>query len=165
MSRTTILKRLGVSLLLGLFIGVAVSEIPFIFLRETARPPKEIVLTIPKGTAEQVARGEKPPAIPENMIFVAGDMLVVKNEDVVDHKLGPLWIPANSSAQLSLSQVESLAYECSFQPGKYLGLDVREALTTGTRLYGILFAGIPMAILIAIYSFVVPAKKDKDVPA
>lgn len=155
-------KRLLVSLLIGLGLGVAISEIPFIFLQETARPPQNVVLTIPKGTAEQVARGEQPPSIPENMLFVVGDVLIVKNEDSVDHKLGPLWIPANSSAQLALEQEASLAFECSFQPGNYFGLDVHEPLTLGTRLEGILFAGLPMAILIALYSFIFPAQKTKN---
>lgn len=161
MSRTFLMKRLVVSLLFGLLIGVAVSEIPFLFLRETARPPREIVLTIPEGTSAQVARGEQPPSIPENMSFVVGDTLVVKNEDSEDHKLGPLWIPAHSSAQLALDQEESLAFECTFQPGNYFGLDVRQPLTPRTRLFGIFYVGLPMAILIALYSLVAsPYKKE-----
>lgn len=160
-----LIKRFALSLLLGLVLGAAVSEIPFIFLRETARPPQEIVLTIEEGTAEQVARGEQPPSIPDEMIFVVGDTLVIKNEDVVDHKLGQLWIPASSSAQLSLDQEESLAFECSFQPGNYFGLDVREPLTLSTRLTGIMFAGLPMAVLIALYSFIIPVKKSENAPA
>jgi hypothetical protein len=158
-------KRLAISLLIGLAIGAAVSEIPFLFLRETARPPQEIVLTIPMGTAEQVARGEQPPSIPENMSFVVGDTLVVRNEDSVDHKLGQLWIPANSSAQLSLTRKENLAYECSFQAGNYFGMDVYEPLTLNTRLFGILFAGLPMGVLIALYSFIMPVKKKENAPA
>jgi len=164
-STRVIAKRILISLLLGLLLGVAISEIPFIFLRETARPPQEIILTIPAGTAEQVSRGEQPPSIPQNMIFVVGDTLVVDNEDTVDHKLGPLWIPANSSAQLSLDQEQSLAFECTFQPGSYFGLDVREALTLSTRLYGITYVGLPIAILIALYSFVIPVKKNENASA
>jgi hypothetical protein len=162
--RSFLIKRLLVSIALGLLIGVTVSEVPFLFLQETARAPREIVLTIPAGTSEQVARGEQPPSLPENMTFVVGDRLIVRNEDAVDHKLGPLWIPANSSAQLSLDQEENLAYECSFQPGKYFGLDVREPLTSKTRLYGIVYVAFPMAILIALYSLVVIPKK-KNAPA
>ena len=161
----TILKRILVSLLIGLLLGVTINEFTFYFLKETARPPQEIVLTIPAGTAEQVARGEQPPSIPENMVFVVGDTLIVQNEDTVDHKLGPLWIPANTSASLSLDQEESLAFECSFQPGKYFGLDVREALTTSTRLFGILYSGLPMAVLIALYSLAMPVKKKVNAPA
>lgn len=165
MSRNFVIKRILLSAVLGLLIGVMVSEVPFLFLRETARAPREIVLTIPSGTSAQVRRGEQPPAIPENMTFVVGDTLVVRNEDAVDHKLGPLWIPANSSAQLSLDQEENLAYECSFQPGKYFGLDVRQPLTPRTRLYGILYVALPMMILIALYSLVLTPKKNENAPA
>lgn len=157
------LKRLLISLLIGLVIGAAISEGTFLFLRETARAPKTILLTIPAGTAELVARGEQPPTLPENMIFVVGDLLIVKNEDSADHMLGPLWIPAGADAHLQLSNEESLAFECSFQTSKYIGLDVREPVTVWTRVYGILFAGIPLGGLIAVYSFVMPAKKGEEV--
>ena len=163
--RNFLIKRILLSIVLGLLIGVMVSEVPFWFLRETARAPREIVMTIPAGTSEQVARGEQPPTLPENMTFVVGDRLVVRNEDSVDHKLGPLWIPAKASAQLSLDQEENLAYECSFQPGKYFGLDVREPLTPRTRLYGIFYVAFPMAILIALYSLIIPPKKKENAPA
>src|SRR5688572_20985642 len=94
-----IVKRILFSLVVGLVLGAVIGEIPFMFLRETARPPQEILLTIPKGAADQVARGEQPPSIPESMIFVVGDTLVVQNQDVVDHKLGlygslPVHLPA-----------------------------------------------------------------------
>ena len=164
-ARKFVIKRLLLSLIAGLAVGVLVSEVPFLFLQETARAPREVVLTIPSGTADQVARGEQPPSIPENMTFVVGDRFVVQNEDSVDHKLGPLWIPANSSAQLALDQEESLAYECSFQPGNYFGLDVREPLTLGTRVYGIFFVAVPMAIMIALYSFMLAPQKKENVPA
>jgi len=165
MSTTFIVKRILFSLLIGLLLGVVVSEIPFMFLRETARPPQEVLLTIPAGAADQVARGQQPPSIPESMIFVVGDILIVQNQDVVDHKLGPLWIPANSSARLSLDREESLAFECSFQSDNYLGLDVHQSLTLSTRLYGIWYVGLPMAILIALYSLVMPSKKKENAPA
>jgi hypothetical protein len=162
--RSLVIRKILVSAVLGLLVGILVSEVPFLFLQETARPPKEITMTIPAGTSDQVARGEQPPSIPENMTFVVGDKFIVRNEDSVDHKLGPLWIPANSSAELSLDREESLAYECSFQPRKYFGLDVREPLTLGTRLYGILFVAFPMSIMIALYSFMIVPKKE-DAPA
>lgn len=165
MPRNQIIKRIVYSLLVGLLLGAVISEVPFLFLQENARPPQLVELVIPRGTAEQVARGEQPPSIPENMVFVVGDTLVVKNEDSVDHKLGPLWIPKNSSAQLSLNEQESFAYECSFQPGNYFGLDVQESLTIGTRIYGIVYAGLPLGVLIALYSLVMPSRKKENAPA
>ena len=98
-------------------------------------------------------------------MFVVGDTLVVKNEDVANHKLGPLLIPAHSSARLSLNEEQNISYECSFQPGNYFGLDVREALTLSTRLNGIFIAGLPMGFLIALYSSIIPSKKRENVSA
>ena len=152
-------------MLIGIVLGTLISEISFIFLRETARPPQDVLLTIPAGTAEKVARGEQPPSIPLDMIFVVGDTLVMVNEDDVDHKLGQLWIPANSSASLALNEEQNMAFECSFQAGNYFGLDVRQALTPGIRIYGGLYAGLPLGILIAVYSFVIPAKKKENASA
>jgi len=159
------IKRIGISILIGIVLGAVISEFSFIFLQETARPPRDVVLTIPAGTAEKVARGEQPPSIPQDMVFVVGDTLIVMNQDNVDHKLGQLWIPASSSARLALNEEQNMAFECSFQPGNYFGLDVRQSLTLGTRIYGMLYAGVPLGILIAVYSFVVPAKKKENVPA
>jgi hypothetical protein len=157
-----IIRRIIISLLIGLLLGVALNEITFIFLRNTARAPKVIEIVIPEGTAAQVARGETPPTIPDSMTFVVGDIVLVKNNDIVNHELGPLWIPAGTSASLLLDAAESYAYSCSFQPGQYFGLDVHEALTTWTRLYGILFSGIPLGVLIALYTLILPAKKKED---
>jgi hypothetical protein len=153
-------KRIVYSVLLGLLVGVGITEIPILLQHQAARGPEEIELTIPAGTANQIANGEQPPSIPQNMTFVVGDTLIVKNEDSVDHKLGPLWIPANASARLSFSQKENLTYECSFQAGNYFGLDVRDPLTTATHLVGIFGTGIPLAVLIALYSLVLPVKKE-----
>jgi hypothetical protein len=155
----TIVSRILISLFIGLLFGVALNEVTFYFLRETARAPKVIEIIIPAGTAEKVARGEAPPSIPDSMNFVIGDTLLVKNNDIKDHELGPLWIPAGTSARLSLDAAASYAYACSFQPNQSFGLDVYEPLTTWTRLYGIFFSGVPLGIMIALYALVLPVKK------
>src|ERR1043165_1103594 len=160
-----VLKRILFSSVLGLILGVLVGEVPFFFLQETARAPRDVILVIPLGTAAEVARGKQPPSIPENMSFVVGDRLVVKNDDSVEHKLGPLWIPAHSTAQLALDQEANVSYECSFQPGKYFGIDVNEPLTLGTRIFGILFVGVPLAMLLALYSVLIAPKKKENAPA
>ena len=154
------IKRIVISMGVGLLIGLALSEITFIFLGRTARAPQTVTMTIPPNTAELVARGEQPPTLPQGMTFVVGDVLVIDNQDSVDHQLGPLWIPAGTSGQLMLGQPESLAYECSFQTTNYLGMDVYEPLTLSTRFFGVFFAGIPMGILIALYSALIPSRKQ-----
>ncbi|HEX2696832.1 MAG TPA: hypothetical protein VHM28_03940 [Anaerolineales bacterium] len=127
------------------------------------RGPQEVILTIPAGTAERVARGEKEPSIPSDMIFVQGDTLVVKNQDTALHKLGPMFIPAGTEATMHLDTVASYAYACSFQPGQYIGLDVREATTLKTRLTGILFGGLPIGALFSVYALMgIPYKKKVE---
>jgi len=155
------LKAILISMLLGIFIAGAMSEISFQVLKRENREPQRVNLVIPAGTAERVARGEVPPTIPEDLTFVVGDVLVVINDDSVDHQLGPLWIPPGTSASLSLDNEQKFAFQCSFQPTKYLGLDVREPVTLGTRLTGILFAGFPLGALFAVYSILVIKPKDK----
>ena len=163
MISTLALRRALLAAIIGLAFGALIAEVPFLFLRETARAPMDVLLTIPNGTADLVAHGEQPPSIPAAMKFVVGDTLVVKNEDSVDHKLGSLWIPANASARLALNEKENMAFECSFQANNTIGLDVYEPLTFSTRLIGMTSTGLPMAILFGLYALVMPAKKKENV--
>lgn len=164
MSRTRqIIQRAAISVGIGLLVGLLISEISYQLLRETSRAPKTVELVIPEGTAEQVARGETPPTIPDEMTFVVGDVLLVNNQDVTDHQLGPVWIPANSSASLNLDEVNNFIFACSFQPTSYLGLDVKEPVTIGTRIGGVIFSGIPLGAIIALYSLIVwPIKSEPE---
>jgi hypothetical protein len=152
---STILQRLAISLVLAMIIILGVSELVYRLQREdTSRPPQVVELLIPQGTGEKVANGEAMPGIPEEMIFVVGDTLLVRNEDQVDHELGPLWIPAGKTASLSLGKVNALAYSCSFQPSKYFGLTVKEATTWSSRLAALGYGVPPLAMFFLVYSFV-----------
>jgi hypothetical protein len=169
MSRTQrIFGRILVSLAAGLLVGFALSEISFLFLRQENRPAGEVELVIPMGTAEKVEAGESPPAIPEGMSFVRGDVLVVENRDVVDHQLGPLWIPAGQTASLNLDEENNFIYSCSFSESSVFGIDVSEPVTIWTRVTGILFSGLPMGAVIWIYSLVIwpmdGKKEEKNDP-
>jgi hypothetical protein len=157
--KSPIVKRILLSLALGIALGAAISEIAFYLLQETARPPQEIELVIPSGTAERVRRGEDSPALPDSMSFVVGDTLIVRNDDGEDHQLGPLWIPAGSAARLELSTIDRYAFTCSFRADQYLGLDVKEPLTWATRLEGIFFSGVPLGVLLALYSVVLDPRR------
>jgi hypothetical protein len=161
--RQAFLIRLLISIVLGLLAAVLVSEIAFRLLgNTTSRAPQVVVLVIPPGASEKVSEGEV--ILPAEQVFVVGDTLVVYNEDSVTHTLGPLFIPAGSSASLFLSEPENLSYSCSFQPTKMFGLDVREPLTLSLRVQGILIAGVPMGFLFFVYSLVLRPLKKKEQP-
>ncbi len=152
---TAILKRIGLSMAIGLLVAWGLAEVSFVVLKNNSdHTPQRIELVVPAGTADQVAAGQAVPSIPADMVFVVGDTLVVKNEDTVSHQLGPIWVPSGTSASLNLDTANRYSYACSFQPSKYLGLDVRSRVTLATRLIAILFAGIPTGAMFALYSFV-----------
>jgi hypothetical protein len=158
--RKALLIRFLICLAAGLLVAIPLSELGFrLQSNTTSRPAKTIVLEIPPGTSVKVAQGTN--VVPQNMIFVLGDKLVVNNRDSVAHTLGPLFIPPGGSASLKLDHIGNLTFVCTFQPTKYQGLDVQDALTMTTRLEGIFIAGIPLGILVALYSLILlPLKKS-----
>lgn len=157
-----IAQRMLISIVLGIVIAIFMNEFTFFFLKsESGRAPQRVELVIPAGTADRIAKGEPNPSIPADMVFVVGDTLVVKNLDLVDHRLGPLFIPSGTSASLTLSDANNYTYTCSFQPSQVFGLDVQEPVTSATRLYGILFAGLPLGMMLGIYSFLIWPLKPK----
>jgi hypothetical protein len=159
-----ILVRVVLALTIGLVSGFAISEISYLILKEDSRAPEIVDLIIPEGTSDAVAKGLAPPSIPEGMRFVVGDTLVVHNNDSVDHQLGPLWIPPGSTASMVLDREQNFIFACSFQPSNYFGLDVREPVTIWTRLGGIMFSGIPLGAILALYSFIMwpISRHDED---
>ena len=158
-----IVKRVALSMLLGVLLASIMTEVAYQVLKRENREPSRIELVIPAGTAKRVAAGEVPPQIPTDMNFVVGDTLVVVNQDNVDHQLGPLWVPSGTSASLELNTEQNYAMECSFQPSKYFGLSVNPPVTLGTRLEGMFFAGFPLGAIFAVYSvLVLPNKKKKE---
>ena len=160
--KSSIIKRIVISMLLGVVLAAITTEASYQVLKRENREPQRVELVIPAGTAQSIANGETPPSIPDDMTFVVGDTFVVINQDEVDHQLGPLWIPAGTSASLNLDTEENYVLECSFQSTKIFGLDVLQPVTFGTRLTGILFAGFPLGALFAVYSILLVPEKKKE---
>jgi hypothetical protein len=158
-------KRLMVILVAAMAFVLIVNEVFFLLQKDkNDRAPQTMQLVIPEGTSELVKKGHAAPTIPEEMVFVVGDVLEVVNEDSVDHQLGPIWVPPGTTGSLMLEDANKYAYSCSFAPSRYLGIDVREATTIGTRLVALFFATPPMAIFLFIYSLLVfPIKQNKKV--
>ena len=148
---------------IGIIAAAIFSEVTFRLQGDTtSRDPKTIILVIPAGTAAKVAQGQS--IIPAGQTFMVGDTLQVKNEDSVTQSLGPLVIPPGSSASMKLDQVGSLSYTCSFQPTKYYGIEVQQGVTLSTRLVASLVAGIPLGVLLGVYSLVARPLKPKTKP-
>jgi hypothetical protein len=126
------------------------------------RLPKTVSLTIPEGTAELVRAGGSVPGIPEEMVFVVGDVLEVHNQDLEAHQLGPVWVPPGGTSRLAMEEANKYSYACSFQPAKYLGLDVRKGTTLKTRITALALAAPTMSALLFIYSLAAFPIKEKE---
>ena len=162
-SKNQIILRIAIVLVLAIVAVAAINEGAFLLLKEKGdRAPETVELIIPEGTAERVAEGEQIPSIPEEMVFVIGDVLKVVNQDSVDHQLGPIWVPAGASGSIVLEQADKFAYRCSFQASRYLGLDVRVGTTVKSRVQALLLAAPPTAVFLFIYSLLIfPIKENK----
>lgn len=156
------LKRIALSFLLGLALAAITTETAYFFLKKENREPGVIELVIPAGTGEMVRAGQTPPELPRDMRFVVGDTLKVVNQDNENHQLGPLWIPAQTSASLNLESEQNMVFECSFQTGNYLGVTVQEPVTWRTRISGMFFAGFPLGTMFALYSGLVGSNKKRN---
>lgn len=156
------IQRVVLSFIFGVFLAALMTEIAFFFLKTENREPTLIEIQIPVGTAQLIREGKDPEILSKNMRFVVGDTLRVINNDDENHQLGPLYIPANSSASLKLDVEESLIVECSFQSTKFVGLTVQEPVTWWTRVRGYFFSGFPLGMLFAVYSGLIVSKKKKE---
>lgn len=149
-------KRLLIVLVISLAVALAFNEISYLLQKDQYdRAPETIQLIIPPGAAERVSAGEEVPSIPSEMVFVLGDVLEVKNEDIVPHQLGPIWVPPGATGSLVMEKVDKLAYSCSFQTSRYLGLDIRQPTTMGTRLTALGLTVPTIGALLFIYSLLV----------
>jgi hypothetical protein len=152
--------RMLIFLVIGLIASAIFSETTYHLQADTtSRDPTTILLVIPAGTSAKVSQGQS--VIPAGQSFVVGDTLQVKNEDSVTQTLGPLVIPAGATASMKLDQVGSLSYTCSFQPTKYYGIEVLQGLSLGMRLEASLLAGLPLGVLLGVYSLVVKPLKPR----
>ena len=159
----TYLKRLLIATLLAsIFVGGINEGAHQLFKEDTDRAPETVEIDIPRGTAKKVEAGQQVPSIPEEMVFVVGDTLRVNNHDSVDHELGPLFIPAGSSASLLMEDANKYVLGCSFQPTQYLGFDVRSRTTTNSRLEAFALAAPPTAMFFFVYSLLIYPLQEKS---
>jgi hypothetical protein len=159
--RKDLLLRMFFFMAIGLVAAFFFSEIGFRLQQDTtSRDPTTITLVIPAGTSAKVAQGES--VIPAGQSFVLGDTLVVKNEDSVTQSLGPLVIPPGATASMKLDTVGAVQYTCSFQPAKYYGIEVQQGLSFGMRLEAAILAGLPLGVLLGVYSLVIKPLKPRQ---
>jgi hypothetical protein len=159
-----IVGRLVITGLIAIVFVAALNEVSYRFRKtNTDRAPEVFELVIPAGTADEIAGGGDTTSIPDEMSFIVGDTLLVKNQDSVDHQMGPLWVPAGATASLAMEEKNKYAYNCSFKSTQYLGLNVLPRTTWGSRLTALGLAAPPTTMFLFVYSLIMfPLDKDKS---
>jgi len=140
---------LGLALIGSMALSWAVNEY---FWRAILgdRPPQQMELVIPLGTARRVAAGEAIPSIPANWSFVAGDVLLVRNEDETAHQVGPFWVPAGTTARIPFESPSTVSLVCTIHPSRYIGVEVKPRADPLTKLMAVLAFGLPLAAVMGL---------------
>ncbi|MCS7206457.1 MAG: hypothetical protein NZ951_00735 [Dehalococcoidia bacterium] len=121
-----------------LVLPLVLQGVVFILLERTAPPPiprptddritipleqvgREVRIVVPRGTAERLRRTEDFPVyveFPEELTLVLGyrDTLVLRNEDVVAHWVGPFKVPPGQTLTYRFQNPGVHQYVCSFVP-------------------------------------------------
>ncbi|GBD11960.1 hypothetical protein HRbin23_01643 [bacterium HR23] len=82
---------------------------------------REVRIVVPRGTAERLRRTEDYPVyveFPSELVMVPGqrDALVLRNEDLVAHWIGPFKVPPNQTLTYRFQNPGVYEYICSFVP-------------------------------------------------
>jgi hypothetical protein len=82
------------------------------------------VIVIPAGTAERLAAGQDVALIPEDLDFRLRDRLIVINDDVVEHQVGPFTVAPGDRLERRFSEAATFEGFCSLHPGGRITIDI-----------------------------------------
>jgi hypothetical protein len=121
-------------------------------------------LVIPAGTGDLIAAGENPLDIPPQWDFLAGDTLVLLNEDDIDHWIGQWYVAASDRTSIELQPVYAGVLVCSVHPDGEIAIVV-EPSGFDWRLptFPALLLGVPLGFVMIGVRRVMHALKDEDV--
>jgi len=109
----------------GIILIVAVSA-TWSWQASLFESPRDVVIDIPRGTAEQIARGEEQSVIPALINLNEGDSLVLTNRDTEGHRVGGLYVKEASTVSAKFGDAGSYSYFCSVHPSGQTVFEVAE---------------------------------------
>jgi hypothetical protein len=127
-------RRLDRGLIGGLLLALGLLALagPFLLprLARLGAPPdagREVIYSIPPGTAEVIKSGGDPKIVPAEMVFTLGlqDVLVIHNNDLVGHTFGPYWVAAHNTLRVQFSQPAEYEGYCSVHPSNQVKIIVQ----------------------------------------
>jgi len=143
------LRVLGASLVLGFLIGILLTVAAWTsFGVDQLAPPKDVVLTIPNGTAAEIAAGLRPTAIPSEIRLVSGDRLVLDNQDVSVHTLGGWTVSPGQSLTIVAEAAAVNVFACTIHPSGSLGLIITPRPGLIDAILVIIMISVPIGLVL-----------------
>lgn len=84
----------------------------------------ERVVVIPSGTAERLAAGEDVALLPDDLHFRLRDRLVVVNEDVASHQVGPFTVASGQRLERRFSEAATVEGFCSLHASGRITIEI-----------------------------------------
>jgi hypothetical protein len=112
---------------LGLFAAAAaIMVLASVGLSQVVGRPEgvEHSIVIPAGTAQRLAAGEDVELIPTELRYRLRDQLIVINQDVVGHQVGPFIVEPGERLEQRFSEVATLQGFCSLHAAGSITIDI-----------------------------------------
>lgn len=89
---------------------------------------RELLIFIPLGTEAQMRSGHSEDIIPENILLQVGgqDTLVIQNDDIADHTIGPFFIRSGELIRQTFTQPAVYQGTCSVNDSTLVNIIVEE---------------------------------------
>lgn len=136
------------SLVSGFVMGTILVAVAWTaFGAELVSPPRDVQLTIPRGTAALIAAGQST-AIPSQIQLVQGDRLILVNDDVVTQTFGGWSIKPGASITILADSPIASVFTCSIHKSGSVGLIVtpRPGLVDGILIT--LLVSVPIGLVL-----------------
>lgn len=99
--------------------------VPVVLARIVGPPPVTVhSFTIPPGTGARIAAGEAVEILPADLEMKVRDRLVLQNDDVEPHEIGPFVVTPGSRLDTRFSEALSVDGNCSLHPSGSISIRV-----------------------------------------
>lgn len=96
-----------------------------VILGGAVREPEVVEIVIPPGATSGIEAGVNVLQIPRSLSLVAGDELVVRNEDRVTHVVGPLAVAPGATARTVVRTPLAGSFLCTVHPSGRIAFEVQ----------------------------------------
>lgn len=108
--------------------AITLIVVPLAVSRVVDQPGASVyTIAIPLGTADRIALGERVDVFPRDLDFKLRDVLLIVNDDLVSHDIGPFFVEAGGRLERTFGEVASISGFCSLHPDTGINFDIGDS--------------------------------------